>query len=43
LKKAFDAIHSGNIIEIVKAYGVPENMLAAIKKLCQTESQNDVT
>ena len=32
-KKAFDSIHRGKMMRILKAYGIPPNLLQAIKKM----------
>ena len=32
-KKAFDSIHQGKMMRILKAYGIPPNLLQAIKKM----------
>ena len=30
-KKAFDSVHRGKMFNILKAYGIPENLVEAIK------------
>ena len=32
-KKAFDSIHRGKMIQILRAYGIPPNLLRAIEKM----------
>ena len=32
-KKAFDSIHRGKMMRILKAYGIPPNLLQAIEKM----------
>ena len=39
-KKAFDSIHRGKMLEILKAYGIPETIVSAIGMMYRdTEAQ----
>ena len=42
-KKAFDSIHRGKMMRILKAYGIPPNLLRAIEKMYSNTKAKIVT
>ena len=42
-KKAFDSIHRGKMMRILKAYGIPPNLLQAIEKMYSNARARIVT
>ena len=42
-KKAFDTVHRGKLLLILKAYGIPEELVTAISIMCEDTSANVIT
>ena len=42
-RKAFDSVHRGKMLKIMRAYGISEQLIAAIGKLYDNQSKSAIT